>query len=287
VEIGGKFFIFLLKGSRTLEFYRYDIAGQQWETMASAPAGLSGQEFRNGSCLTCDPDSGRIYVLKASYNEFFAYDVAANTWQTCAPLPMVGGTSGMRKKAKDGAALAYCGRTVYAFKGGNTQEFWFYRADSNYWLPGPEVPIGGGKRVKAGGALVHAPRGNCLYGTKGNNTFEFWQFPLDGGAPEPVGDGAVSAQGRFTSDRRDAGRLEIAPNPFSDRTRISYSLSQAGPVRLRLYDVTGKLVRTLVDGPRPDGFSSLGIPRSTLGRGVYVLKLETESSAATRKLVVE
>lgn len=43
------------------------------------------------------------------------------------------------------------------------------------------------------------------------------------------------------------------PNPFNPRTTLSYRIEQAGPVRLALYDVQGRLVRELVRGDRPAG----------------------------------
>jgi subtilisin family serine protease len=43
------------------------------------------------------------------------------------------------------------------------------------------------------------------------------------------------------------------PNPFSPTTDLHFNLPAAADVELRIYDVAGRLVRTLVDGPRPGG----------------------------------
>jgi hypothetical protein len=43
------------------------------------------------------------------------------------------------------------------------------------------------------------------------------------------------------------------PNPFNPHTVLSFRLDQAGPVRLALFDVQGRMVRELVNGPRPAG----------------------------------
>lgn len=43
------------------------------------------------------------------------------------------------------------------------------------------------------------------------------------------------------------------PNPFKPHTTLSFRIDQAGPVRLALYDVQGRLVRELVRGDRPAG----------------------------------
>jgi hypothetical protein len=47
------------------------------------------------------------------------------------------------------------------------------------------------------------------------------------------------------------------PNPFNPHTVISFRLDQAGPVRLALYDVQGRMVRELFRGNRPAGLSDV------------------------------
>jgi hypothetical protein len=98
---------------------------------------------------------------------------------------------------------------------------------------------------------------------------------------EPVNPG-----GRLTAD---GGQLEVAPNPCTDRTTVSCALPAAGKVALKLFDVTGKLVTILAQGPVSAGKHEwrLGGFSLRLARGVYVLRLETRSATTTRKLIVE
>jgi hypothetical protein len=79
------------------------------------------------------------------------------------------------------------------------------------------------------------------------------------------------------------------PNPFRGRTTLHYDLPAAGPVRLAIYDVAGRLVTTLRDGPAPagehrnswDGRDDRGAPaaagvyfaRVTAGPGDRILKI--------------
>ena len=81
--------------------------------------------------------------------------------------------------------------------------------------------------------------------------------------------------------------LRTFPNPFTNATTISYSLPKAGNVSLRLYDVTGKLVTTLASGYHEAGTSSFIVHRSSFSSGIYLLKLQTETSTTTAKLIVE
>jgi hypothetical protein len=84
------------------------------------------------------------------------------------------------------------------------------------------------------------------------------------------------------------------PNPFNPATTIEYSLAAAGHAKLRIYDLAGRLVRTLVDGNVEvgehevvwDGTTDSGIRAAS---GVYFLRTEAGASGdfrATRKLVL-
>jgi hypothetical protein len=81
------------------------------------------------------------------------------------------------------------------------------------------------------------------------------------------------------------------PNPFNPATMISFDLAAKGQVSIRIYNVAGQLVRTLVDGERGagrysetwDGKNDAG---SSLGSGVYFLKMKAGSFESSRKLVL-
>ena len=82
-----------------------------------------------------------------------------------------------------------------------------------------------------------------------------------------------------------------APNPFNPRTTIRFSLAQAGPARLVVYDVNGRKVRTLADGPFTagphtlvwDGTDDLGHPVSS---GVFWTRLSAGEFRSNLKMVV-
>jgi hypothetical protein len=71
-----------------------------------------------------------------------------------------------------------------------------------------------------------------------------------------------------------ATAIEAAPNPFVARTTIRYRLAQAGPVRLSVHDLTGRLVARLVDGEQSAGPHEVHFDGSRLPAGVYLCRLE-------------
>jgi hypothetical protein len=81
------------------------------------------------------------------------------------------------------------------------------------------------------------------------------------------------------------------PNPFNPVTKIAYSLETRGHVAIRIYDVSGSLVRTLVDAIKPagpqvavwDGRNNTG---QAVSSGVYLVEMAAANYEATRKAVL-
>ena len=79
------------------------------------------------------------------------------------------------------------------------------------------------------------------------------------------------------------------PNPFNPRTTIRFELPVAGPVRLSIYDVAGRLVRTLVDDSLPQGsHEAVWDGRDATGRevgsGSYLARLEFGGKVETVRM---
>ncbi|MEO1479960.1 MAG: T9SS type A sorting domain-containing protein, partial [Bacteroidota bacterium] len=76
------------------------------------------------------------------------------------------------------------------------------------------------------------------------------------------------------------------PNPFRGSTQIEYSVPQAGPVSLMVYDVTGRVVATLVDEVQTASNYRVGFDASGLAAGVYVYQLRTQEGLVSQRLTV-
>ena len=76
------------------------------------------------------------------------------------------------------------------------------------------------------------------------------------------------------------------PNPFSDRTTITYTLSEAGAVRLEVFDIQGRRIKTLVDRTLPPGRHRVEFDASRLSSGAYVYRLENPAGVQTRNMTL-
>ncbi len=122
--------------------------------------------------------------------------------------------------------------------------------------------------VCLGGNHTHSPRAVCALG---------WSTTADVGPA--IGSPFVS------------GLRSPAPNPFRAGTAVSFTVARPGRVRLGVYDVGGRLVRTLVDGQRSagdamvlwDGTDDAGARREA---GLYFVRLSGPESHDTRKVIL-
>lgn len=87
------------------------------------------------------------------------------------------------------------------------------------------------------------------------------------------------------------GFFQNTPNPFCEITRIRYQIFNPTKIRLRIYNIDGQLVRTLIDEKEviPGQYMVMWDGRNNkekeVPNGVYFLRLETEGVFKTRKMV--
>jgi hypothetical protein len=105
------------------------------------------------------------------------------------------------------------------------------------------------------------------------------------------GEGVYGGTGIHSAGPPKFVLFQNRPNPFNATTLIDFGLDQGGRTLLQVYDISGKLVRTVVDGEMPPGWHSRDWDgRDAKGRrvasGVYFYRLESPAGIQTRKLVV-
>ena len=70
----------------------------------------------------------------------------------------------------------------------------------------------------------------------------------------------------------------IYPNPLCSYSTIQFSLPLESKVLLRLYDITGKLIKVICDKQKNAGIHRIDLDGKDLTSGVYFLSLQTESA---------
>jgi hypothetical protein len=76
------------------------------------------------------------------------------------------------------------------------------------------------------------------------------------------------------------------PNPFNPTTNIKYSITKSGLVTLKIYNVLGQEVATLVNQDQRPGNYVVDFNASNLASGVYMYRLESGNYSLTKKMVL-
>lgn len=96
---------------------------------------------------------------------------------------------------------------------------------------------------------------------------------------------AVGLHGGFSSPVT-FGLLQNYPNPFNPTTVISYQLPVVSIVTLKIYDVLGREIESLVNEKESAGYYNVTFNASDLPSGVYFYRIGTERSSAVKKLML-
>jgi hypothetical protein len=89
---------------------------------------------------------------------------------------------------------------------------------------------------------------------------------------------------------QDFSLMQNYPNPFNPSTNIKFNVAESGIVTLKVYDLLGKEVVTLMNEYKPSGkyevtFNSRG-DGTSLSSGVYFYQLKINSFVDTRKMIL-
>jgi len=101
--------------------------------------------------------------------------------------------------------------------------------------------------------------------------------------------GAYTITGvKDAADNKDEGfeLMQNYPNPFNPITNIVYKIPKSSLVTLKIYDVLGNEVATLVNEEKPAGFFSVKFDGSSFPSGVYFYKISAGNYSDVKKLIL-
>jgi len=132
----------------------------------------------------------------------------------------------------------------------------------------------------------------------GDGDFDFLNGLRISGLSASDGVTWTSESGAFGSEPTavpDAAVLQLhqnSPNPFNPRTAIAFSMSETAPVTLRIYDMAGRLVATLLDGTQygPGRHETVWDGKDFTGRaaaaGTYFYRIDAAGSSEAKGMVL-
>jgi poly(3-hydroxybutyrate) depolymerase len=118
---------------------------------------------------------------------------------------------------------------------------------------------------------------NSLKNRDINSSAEIWNF---------VKDLVVGISENTNSNPTNFSLSQNYPNPFNPKTVIGYQLPVSSNVTLKVYDLLGREVATLVDEYKPAGSYNATFYAGSLSSGVYLYKLTAGDFIQTKKLIL-
>ena len=76
------------------------------------------------------------------------------------------------------------------------------------------------------------------------------------------------------------------PNPFNPNTKIEYSIPMSGPIKLKVYDILGNEVATLVNEVKSPGNYTAEFDASAFASGVYIYTIRANDFIQSRKMIL-
>lgn len=155
--------------------------------------------------------------------------------------------------------------------GGNFEEVSRFapNASGNYQFAEPSP---------SGKALYRVKEANLqIVGTDGSKAYAYgFTAPMEVGSATSVGNEQSPANFDFAL-------MQNFPNPFNAKTTIRYSIPKSGKVGIKVYDILGREVKTLVDRRVEAGAHITSFDASNLASGVYVYEIMTEDGKRMAK----
>jgi hypothetical protein len=224
------------------------------------------------SCIAVDPTNGdNALLIFSNYSiisVFYTSD-AGGTWTAVAGnLEASPDGTGDGPSVHCGAILPYGGNT-YFYVGTSTGLYSTTSLNgmSTIWVQEGASVIG---NVVVESLDTRVSDGLVVVGTHGVGVFS----------------GTASPNSVATDQKPVATALQQNyPNPFNPSTTIRFSLAKSDRVVLKVFDINGREVETLVDGERAPGeYQAEWVPKG-VASGTYVYRLQAGSYTETKKLL--
>lgn len=184
----------------------------------------------------------------------------------------------------------------FDFLGDTLVAFSTWGPDAGGWVYLTAELLNGGTmdilRTKLSGAGVESYTAPAGYWINGFNTWDDGEYVYLGAVATIIGIEEEKSQDQEIGiDRFVFALNNIFPNPVIHSAHVSYSIAKPCNVNLNIYDVTGRLVKTLVDQSQiPNVYRLIWHGDDNLGRklgsGVYFIRMDAANFRATKKILL-
>lgn len=302
---------------------RYDIAANTWSQIADVPEDLNFTKWSvttDGQYLFLVGSGGGFSTYPIS-DKCYYYDPATNQWQFESTLPAQRGLpngiflSGFTKLffggGNDGSSGTAFVPDCWEGTGGvyipveltsftatainnNVQLTWSTASETNNMgfdverkVLSPQSSVGNYEYVSVGsvdgeGTTTEIQNYSFTDQDMASGTYAYRLKQIDF-------DGSFSYSNEIEIDVNGVTTFALEqnyPNPFNPSTTINYQLPESGNVTIKIYDVLGNEVASLVNQFKEAGYHSVNFNASEFASGVYVYKIQAGNFISAKKMIL-
>ncbi|MCW8824594.1 MAG: T9SS type A sorting domain-containing protein [Ignavibacteriaceae bacterium] len=144
-----------------------------------------------------------------------------------------------------------------------------FNSGQSWWVLGEGLPV-----LPIGDIEIHPATRELVAGTYGRSMYkiDLNLIPSNIESSEPVVSGFNLEQNY--------------PNPFNPSTKIKYTITQTSNVVIKVFDILGNDITTLVNEEKPAGNYEVDFKATDLASGIYLYKLITNEFSETKKMIL-
>lgn len=257
---------------------------------------MTNQQLSTTSYIPTYLNVGGVYYWRVLANNFFGQTSYSSVYSFTATansetIPISG------SKYWDG--VDYHPQLTWGATTQNTPPFYVYRwvcsFEQGACCPNDQVPIAITNNTTfidygvVAGDKTDMYNGSYYYVIKSASISDTKSFFVDGGGGLPIvwktgiGEGADKNSVAIPTEYKLG---QNTPNPFNPSTIVNYQLPADNYVTIKVYNILGEEVATLVDGFENAGYKSVTFNGSNLSSGIYFVRMNSGSYSDIKKIVL-
>lgn len=252
--------------------------------------------------LAIDPiNTQNIYIGDSSVDRIFSSNDGGYKWRVISEKPEIG--ANVLKINIENSNILYAGTLGYGFSLSKDYGETWNKANSglpincyisDITLSKDEIFI---STISDSGNLIFKSNRNTLIWEKvGNKIFNNEILSLNYSLEKNIlymGTKGIYKYQLLTSNvinsdtkLNNMNQIKINPNPFNSSTYIEYNLETQSIVKLEIYNILGRKIRTLVNKNQNQGNYKILFEAEGLSTGLYLCHLRTEQFTKTKKIIL-
>ncbi len=261
--------------------------GATWDStgmyVATTAAGWNNGMYLSGNTVYFGTNNGKlVYSTDFGTSWTIQSTLQANTYVTWFNSPTTGLTGGAELNITSNGGTNWSALTSVGT--GNISGI--TGASTSWWMTRQTTAVNySSNNGTSWSAQYTAPAGNFYHLTKSRSGATIWGVRSNGG---------ISRYGQPTSGISPISNTapdnymlsQNYPNPFNPVTKINFAIPKSGFVTIKIYDLLGKEVRTLVNETKNAGSYSVDFNGSELSSGIYFYKINVNGFSDIKKMTL-